>query len=156
MTEDTTATSPRTGRRAVLFSAGAVGATTVLAGCGDGDKDTAAEPTATQGGPATGAPTTAAPTALVKAAEVPVGGGVVLKDREVVVTQPTAGVYKGFSAKCTHQGCTVQAVTAGKIHCACHNSDFSITDGSVLGGPARAALPERTVKKDGDEIVPAP
>ena len=43
----------------------------------------------------------------IAAAEIPVGGGKVFEALKVVVTQPTAGDFKAFSAVCTHQACTV-------------------------------------------------
>lgn len=78
---------------------------------------------------------------LATTAQIPVGGGTVFADRSVVVTQPMAGVFKAFSATCTHAGCTVGGVQAGLIVCPCHHSEFSIVDGSVRGGPAPDPLP---------------
>jgi nitrite reductase/ring-hydroxylating ferredoxin subunit len=73
-------------------------------------------------------------------AAVPVGGGVVLGDRRVVVTQPKAGEFKAFTAICTHQGCTVAQVRDGTINCPCHGSRFNAADGSVVNGPAAQPL----------------
>lgn len=86
----------------------------------------------------------AAGTALIATSKVPVGGGVVLTGRKLVVTQPTAGVFHVFSAVCTHRGCTVSDVTDQRIDCPCHGSQFAITDGSVVTGPARRSLPKRS------------
>jgi Rieske Fe-S protein len=82
---------------------------------------------------------------LGKAADVPVGGGTVFRDQKIVVTQPTAGEFKGFSAVCTHQGCIVADVTDGTINCTCHGSSFEIADGAVAGGPAGSPLPAEQV-----------
>jgi Rieske Fe-S protein len=79
---------------------------------------------------------------FVATSDVPVGGGVVVKDDEVVVTQPTEGDFKCFTAICTHQGCVVGKVEDGRIKCGCHGSQFSIEDGSVLEGPADEPLEE--------------
>ena len=65
--------------------------------------------------------------------DVPVGSGVIVDD--VVVTQPAAGEFKGFSAKCTHKGCAVNKVADGTIDCPCHGSKFNL-DGTVANGPA--------------------
>jgi len=92
---------------------------------------------------------------LVAAAEVPVGGGVILGASQVVVTQPSEGTFKGFSSTCTHQGCQVSSVDGDTIRCACHNSTFSVDDGAVLGGPATAPLPEVPVALAGDQVVSA-
>lgn len=81
---------------------------------------------------------------------VPVGGGAVGSD--YVVTQPAAGQYKAFTNVCTHQGCLVSLVTDGEIVCKCHNSHFSITDGSPVSGPAQRALAAKTVVASGSNL----
>jgi Rieske Fe-S protein len=92
---------------------------------------------------------------LVKTAKVPVGEGVILADQKIVVTQPTAGQFKGFSAICTHMNCTVGSIQGGTIMCPCHGSQYSIKDGSVTGGPAPKPLSKIAVKVVGDEVVKA-
>ncbi|WP_069773204.1 MULTISPECIES: Rieske (2Fe-2S) protein [unclassified Streptomyces] len=82
---------------------------------------------------------------LTKTADIPVGGGKIFADEKVVVTQPTKGDFKAFSAVCTHQGCTVSDISDGIIHCPCHQSEFRITDGSVAGGPAPRPLPAEKI-----------
>ena len=83
--------------------------------------------------PSGSAPTGGTPLGL--AADVPVGGGKVYTAAQVVVTQPSAGQYKAFSAICTHVGCICNQVAGGTINCPCHGAKFKITDGSVV--PAR-------------------
>jgi nitrite reductase/ring-hydroxylating ferredoxin subunit len=77
----------------------------------------------------------------------------VFADAKVVVTQPAAGQYKGFSAVCTHQGNPVGSVEGGQIVCPFHNSHFSITDGSPVSGPAQTPLPAVNVAVQGSNIV---
>jgi Rieske Fe-S protein len=89
---------------------------------------------------------------LASTDEIPVGGGRVFEKEQLVVTQPVKGEFKGFSAICTHQGCTVSAVKGGTINCPCHGSKFEVDDGSVRSGPATRPLPYRSVKVDGDQI----
>ncbi|MBM0125460.1 Rieske (2Fe-2S) protein [Pimelobacter simplex] len=143
-------------RRRALAGAASFGAgVPLLAACGDdstGATDPATgTPTSPAGSPATDPSTAGTATGsasgpasggggLVAAADVPVGGGVVLKGDELVVTQPAEGEFKAFSALCTHQGCLVGSVSDGSIHCPCHNSAFSASDGSVESGPASSAL----------------
>ena len=166
--EDTTGTVSR--RRVVLTGAGALGATCFLAACGTDNRGSTGnnEPeysnnplpagsAGTEGDVDTGGGKESGGgnggTVLVAASEVPVGGGVIQGD--FVVTQPKKGTYKAFSKVCTHQGCDVSKVDGGVIICPCHNSEFSIQDGSPQGGPANRALPEQKVTVDGDNIVTA-
>ncbi|SDZ10335.1 Ferredoxin subunit of nitrite reductase or a ring-hydroxylating dioxygenase [Micromonospora pattaloongensis] len=162
MSEDqavTGASSPS--RRALLLGAGAVGATVALSACGTGsDTDLGDGGTTGQSQPA-GGTTSGAPagggdtgtTALAKAEEIPVGGGKIFAEQGVVVTQPSEGNFKAFSNICTHQRCPVSSIDGGTINCTCHNSKFSIEDGSVKGGPAPSPLPAKQVKVDGGNIV---
>src|SRR3954454_2146580 len=98
--------SPSMTRRTVLTATAAVGGTAALVACGVDDTTT---------------PSGSSPV-MLRATEVPVGGGTIMSN--VVVTQPTAGEYKAFSAVCTHLGCLVSSVRDLKINCACHNSVF--------------------------------
>jgi Rieske Fe-S protein len=89
----------------------------------------------------------------VTTGEVPVGGGVILQDADYVVTQPEKGSYKAFSKICTHQGCPVSQIVDKEIVCNCHGSHFSISDGSVLSGPADKALAEAKTTVAGGKVV---
>ena len=93
--------------------------------------------------------------ALTTTAKVPVGGGTVLTDQKIVVTQPKAGTFAAFTAVCTHLGCLVDSVSGGTINCPCHGSKFSITNGSVVNGPATAPLAAVSIKVKGSNIVRA-
>ena len=85
--------------------------------------------------------------------DVPVGGGTILTDQKVVVTQPTAGEFKAFTAVCTHQGCLVASVADGVITCPCHGSTFSAADGAVISGPAPSPLAAVPVTVSGTQIT---
>ncbi|MFC9299420.1 Rieske (2Fe-2S) protein [Streptomyces sp. NPDC057011] len=152
----------RTARRTVLAAGAATLAGGALAACG---KDEAGKPAengsagaASSSAPAASAPASApasqpagAGKTIAKAADVPVGGGTILKEEKLVVTQPTAGSFRCFTAVCTHQGCLVNKVEAGTIDCPCHGSKFQATDGAVAHGPATKPLAEKkiTVAADG-------
>ncbi|MGW1540578.1 Rieske (2Fe-2S) protein [Streptomyces sp. NPDC002309] len=135
-------------RRTVMAAAGAAGLAVALTACGSGgdssgtdvDSDSGAGAESGAGGGA----------ALAKTSDIPEGGGKVLGD--LVVTQPTAGQYKAFSSKCTHQGCAVKDVKDGVIICPCHNSHFSATDGSVQQGPATQPLEPSEITVSNGEI----
>ena len=88
----------------------------------------------------------------VAASLVPVGSGYVIPDSNFVVTQPEAGTFVAFSRVCTHAGCLVSSVDTN-IVCNCHNSRFSIQDGSVVSGPATGSLTRATVTTKGEELT---
>ncbi|HEY6794683.1 MAG TPA: Rieske (2Fe-2S) protein [Kineosporiaceae bacterium] len=127
-------------RRCLLLAA--AGAAAALAGCsayGQPERPASAPPSAAGTG-ASAAAGSGAGQALATLADVPVGGGRILAAAGIVLTQPTAGTVKAFSAVCTHQGCTVSEVKDGTIGCPCHGSRFRIADGAVVAGPAPEPL----------------
>ncbi|GAA3051578.1 hypothetical protein GCM10017562_13720 [Streptomyces roseofulvus] len=134
-------------RRTVVAAGGAGLASAALAACG-GSNAEGGTGTSTGTGGADGAPQGP----LAKTGDIPVGGGKVLADKGVVITQPKAGEYKAFSSKCTHAGCAVREVKDGVIICPCHQSRFDISDGSVTSGPATAPLPPEPIEVKGEEI----
>lgn len=136
-------------RQQFLVGAGAAVAATALAACGNGESTPAANG-ATESSIPADATGEGQPTVIVGTADVPVGSGVIVGD--IVVTQPTAGQFKGLSAKCTHKGCTVNAVADGTIDCPCHGSKFNL-DGTVAQGPADTPLPTVNIAVKGDSIV---
>ncbi len=137
-------------RRQALQTAGGVAAATGLAACGSTTSSTSTTSGATSG--STGTTGAGGSLATVATSDVPVGGGTIDAAAKVVVTQPSAGEFKAFSAVCTHQGCIVADVST-TIDCACHGSKFSITDGSVVAGPARSALPAKAVSVSGNTVT---
>lgn len=141
-------------RRHVVGGVAAAGlGISVLAACGSedgGSADSSSGGGSTDGGSTDSGSSDAG--GDLAAADVPEGGGVILEDQEVVVTQPEAGEYKAFSSVCTHQGCAVSEVTE-TINCPCHGSKFSLTDGSVVQGPATSPLPQTPISRDGDSLT---
>ncbi len=147
-------------RRAVVTAGCGLAALTTLTACagyGAGGPVTGSAPSAvpneaagTAGGDAGG---DAAGAVVAAVADVPVGGGIVLAAQDLVVTQPVAGTFKGFSATCTHQGCRVNEVADGTINCPCHGSRFAVVDGAPTAGPAKKPLPEKAVEVRGSAVV---
>ena len=128
-------------RRTVVAAAGGAGLAMALTACGGGGAaGTGDDGAAEEGG------------TLARTGDIPVGGGKVLADKGMVITQPKAGEFKAFSSKCTHQGCAVSSVKDGAIVCPCHQSHFDISDGSVKSGPATAPLPPEPIQVVGDAI----
>lgn len=135
-----------TTRRAALAGAGFAGLAATLAACGGGSSSSSAS---TSGSGQAGNSGNAA---LASTSEIPVGGGKVFSAEKVVVTQPTAGEFKAFSAVCTHMQCLVDKVASGTIDCPCHGSEFSVKNGSVVSGPAPSPLPAQAIKVTGGKI----
>jgi Rieske Fe-S protein len=140
-------------RQKVLLGAGLGLVTAVVAACSTSGKKP--EATSESGAPSAAPPASGAPAApaaniIAKTADVPVGSGVIVD--KVVVTQPTAGVFKGFSSTCTHAGCTLNKVADGTIDCPCHGSKFNL-DGSVANGPAKQPLEVENISVQGDSIM---
>jgi Rieske Fe-S protein len=132
-------------RNTALTAGTVVAAGAGLAACSSGS--TSSGSGSSSGGTSNG------PTVLGKTSDIPVGGGVIYSNDKVVVTQPTAGTFKGFSSTCTHLGCTVNKVANGLIQCPCHGSRYSITDGTVKGGPAPKPLPSENVSVQNGQVV---
>ena len=107
---------------------------------------------ATSAGSGASGPASGANGSAIAKADIPVGGGKIFADLQAVVTQPASGEFKAFTSVCTHQGCTVAEVVQ-TINCTCHGSKFSITDGSVVNGPATAPLAAKSVTANGDNLT---
>ncbi len=141
------------GRRAVVGGGAGLLAGGLLTACGGATATAPGTPAAPPAPAGPSSPAGPAGVVLAPTSAIPVGGGTVFADRDVVVTQPTSGEFKAFSATCTHQGCAVTTVTDGQIVCPCHNSRFAVADGSVTAGPARRPLPEKPIAVEGGSVV---
>jgi Rieske Fe-S protein len=150
-------------RRSVLACAGTACAA-VLTGCATYNSNSgintgptapsSSAPATPAGGAASGGAGNAA-AALAKTSDVPVGGGTILTDKKIVITQPQSGTFKAFTAVCTHAGCTVGSVSGGTINCPCHGSKFNIANGAVVNGPAASPLAPVNIQVQGTSIVQA-
>ncbi|TDO50588.1 nitrite reductase/ring-hydroxylating ferredoxin subunit [Kribbella sp. VKM Ac-2527] len=141
-------------RRTVLLAGGAAATTVVLTGC----IVQQAPPPAAGTQPTSKAPVkqgTTGAAALAQVADIPAGGGVILKDQNVVLTKDASGKVCAFSAICTHQGCVVTGVGDGTINCACHGSKFDATTGERVEGPAQKPLPPVAVQQRDGAIFQA-
>ncbi|EID52594.1 Rieske (2Fe-2S) protein [Saccharomonospora xinjiangensis] len=137
-------------RRTVLTTgaavAGAALGTAALASCSGGGPG--------QGGQSQPAPKGAR---LAGLDEVPIGTArpVTTPDgHKIIISRRSENEVAGFSAVCTHQGCTV-APEPEQLRCPCHNSLFDKFTGAVRGGPADAPLRPINVAIEGDDIVTA-
>jgi Rieske Fe-S protein len=144
-------TVPTTDRRTVLRNT-AIGV--AVAGVGVTAAACSSTNSEAQGSSAqTAAPAATGPVTLTTTSNVAVGSGFIDTTVAIVVTQPTAGEYKAFTAVCTHQQCIVGSVTNNVIQCPCHGSEYSASTGAVIQGPATQALAAKTIKVSGDNII---
>ena len=144
-------------RRTVLTAGGLVVAGGALAACGDSGSSTAA-PAASASTAATASTdgavaATGAPTGAIATSDIPLFGGVIVPEPPIVITQPSEGTFKAFTAICPHQGCLVGEVAENEIVCPCHGSLFSAVDGSVIQGPAEQGLTAASIAVQGDSIA---
>ena len=138
---DSTATADPT-RRRVMKTAGVAGTVAVIGGsvaATSGCSPEEEEAAKTQD-------------ANLPASDVPVGSGTVIEDT-YVITQPKDGEFFAFSSVCTHQGCQVTRITEEAIICPCHSSNFSVTTGEVISGPAEEPLPKYEVSESGGTLT---
>jgi Rieske Fe-S protein len=149
-------------RRSVLVGGAAV-ASAAVAACSSAPSSAApsAPSAAPPGGLDTAVPHPPGPppsavgsagTRVAAAADIPVGGALVVEGLELIVTQPAAGQFTGLSAECTHAGCIVNRVEGAALVCPCHGSRYGL-DGSVEQGPAPRALKSRPVTVVDGNIV---
>lgn len=137
----------RLSRRSVLIGTAAVAGVGVLAACSPSGGSSPGTTTAPGGGGG----------GLVALADVPVGGAVSATNaagEPVIIAQPEAGTVVGFSAICTHMGCTV-APDGAELKCPCHGSVYEAATGTNIDGPAPRPLDAFNVKVDGDQVVEA-
>ncbi|MFG2298240.1 Rieske (2Fe-2S) protein [Streptomyces sp. NPDC048603] len=133
-------------RRTVLKGAAA------LAGAaGAGAALTACSTASNSGGRTPATPT--APVEVGTAAEVPVGGAKLFREKKLLVSCPVEGQYKAFSAQCTHAGCVLDKIEGDEANCPCHGSRFDVATGKVLSGPASDPLPAVPVRAEGGKLI---
>jgi nitrite reductase/ring-hydroxylating ferredoxin subunit len=144
-------------RRGVMGGFVALGvAVPLLAACGsddsgsgsagNGDADTGSS------GDSGSAGGTTSSGAIGKTTDVPVGSAKIYSGEKVMVSQPTEGEFRAFSAVCTHQQCAITKLDGDEIECTCHFSRFKTADGSVAKGPATKPLEELEVTVTGEDL----
>lgn len=135
-------------RRGVIASAVGVSAVAALSAC-------STEVTDLTSTPAPEAPATTGPVAVAKTTDIPIGSGKKfdVEGVPILVTQPRAGEFRGFSAVCTHAGFVMTNMANSEIKCDNHGAVYSADDGSVLSGPAPRALGKVTVTVEGDDVL---
>jgi len=77
-----------------------------------------------------------------------------LKGTKVNVASAGGNLY-AFDDTCTHAGCSLGRgkLDGTTVTCPCHGSQFDVTSGAVLRGPASRPVRSRSVKVEGDNLV---
>ena len=135
-------------RRGVIASAVGVSAVAALSACSPEVSNLTSTPEPE-------APSTSGPIAVAKTSDIPIGSGKKfdVEGVPILITQPRAGEFRGFSAVCTHAGFVMTNVANSEIKCDNHGALYSADDGSVLSGPAPRALGKVTVTVEGDDVL---
>ena len=65
------------------------------------------------------------------------------------------GHLYAFDDTCTHTGCSLAMgeLDGTTVTCACHGSQFDVTSGAVLRGPAERPVCSRTVQVEGEDLL---
>jgi nitrite reductase/ring-hydroxylating ferredoxin subunit len=137
------------GRRTILTGTGSACALALLGACGPtGGASTADQRRTSQSRPVQSPPASVSGSAapapppgfLAAVQDVPLGGGVVVRN-EVLLVQPAAGTIKAYDAHCPHQGFVLPPPdAAGIVTCPNHLARYRAGDGSLIDGPAPSGL----------------
>jgi len=101
----------------------------------------------------------ASPKKIVKTSKFPIGSSqkfIAANGAPAFLFRTKSGVF-AYSAICTHQGCTVDYLKAGKkLVCPCHGGSFDPFDScKVVAGPPNRPLDKISVSIKKDWIVQA-
>ena len=99
----------------------------------------------------------ASPNKIIRASKFPVGSAqkfVAANGAPAFLFRTKSGVF-AYSAICTHQGCTVDYLKAGKkLICPCHGGSFDpFNSAKVVAGPPERPLDKISVSIKNDWIV---
>jgi 3-phenylpropionate/trans-cinnamate dioxygenase ferredoxin component len=77
-----------------------------------------------------------------------------LQGSKVNVASAGGHLY-AFAATCTHAGCSLARgkLDGTTVTCACHGSQFDVTSGAVLRGPANRPVRSHSVKVEGENLL---
>ena len=77
-----------------------------------------------------------------------------LQGTKVNVASAGGRLY-AFDDTCTHAGCSLAKgnLDGTTVTCPCHGSQFDVTSGAVLRGPARRPVRSRPVKVEGENLL---
>ncbi|HEY4022205.1 MAG TPA: Rieske (2Fe-2S) protein [Pseudonocardiaceae bacterium] len=93
---------------------------------------------------------------LAKVGDIAVGGGALVNSGttgQLLLCQPSQGVFTAYDPTCTHLGNTVDPPVSDVITCPAHGSQFNAANGDVERGPAETPLASVKVKVSGQNVV---
>ncbi len=67
----------------------------------------------------------------------------------------TDGRLYAFDDTCTHTGCSLAKgkLNGTTVTCPCHGSQFDVSSGSLLRGPASRPVRSRVVQVEGEDVL---
>jgi nitrite reductase/ring-hydroxylating ferredoxin subunit len=76
-------------------------------------------------------------------------------DGTKVSVAATGGRLFAFDDACTHRGCSLGEgeLEGSTVTCPCHGSQFNVTTGAVIRGPAREPVRSRSIQVDGPDLL---
>ena len=77
-----------------------------------------------------------------------------LEGTKVMVANANGKLY-AIDNTCTHMGCSLGngKLDGTTVTCPCHGSQFDVTSGAVLRGPARRPVRSRALKVEGENLL---
>src|SRR4029450_376042 len=101
-------------------------------------------------------------TTMQKVADLPYGSMAAfqVEDKSVAIAN-VGGEFFAFDNTCTHLGCALAAGTLSGVvvTCPCHGSQFDVTTGAVVAGPASVPVATYVARVVEDEVhvsLPSP
>jgi len=75
-------------------------------------------------------------------------------DGTKVAVVAAGGHLYAFDDACTHMGCSLGEgkLESTTVTCPCHGSQFDVSSGAVIRGPAQRPVRARSVEVEGDEL----
>ncbi|HEX3220488.1 MAG TPA: Rieske (2Fe-2S) protein [Candidatus Limnocylindria bacterium] len=90
------------------------------------------------------------------AEEVPIGHMRVfdVEGAKVNIANANGQLY-AFDDTCTHMGCSLAkgSLAGTTVTCACHGSQFDVTSGAVVRGPAARPVRSRGIRVEGQALL---
>jgi nitrite reductase/ring-hydroxylating ferredoxin subunit len=67
----------------------------------------------------------------------------------------SSGHLYAFDDTCTHMGCSLAhgELDGTTVTCPCHGSQFDVTSGNVLRGPAQRPVRSRAIQVEGEALL---